>query len=239
MSNLAFECTDIMLDLETLGTGNNALILSIGAVWFNPYVRQTAKEMLESNPLFFTAISINDSLFHNFDIDTSTLDWWKSQSDKARGFVFYPHEDDVKNVAAALDAFWMACCKTSDRETTKLWGNGVTFDNLILQNYHTKMGREFPIHYKNWRCFRTLRSIFPSRYKTPSGVEVVDGPIPNSASIPFDFREPSWDEEPGLIRHHALHDAASQAAHVTKIMGHQLEHYVASEKSRAIESEVD
>lgn len=228
--------TDIMLDLETLGTGPNALILSIGAVWFNPYMRQTATQMLEQNPFFFTAISINDSLFNNFDIDASTLDWWKSQSDKARDFVFYPHEDDVKNVKDALIAF-QGTVKTvsEDQDTVKLWGNGVTFDNMILQNYYQKMDIKFPVHYKNWRCFRTLRSIFPVIHKSASGVKIHDFSIPTDVRIPFLYEEPTWDEEPGLIRHHALHDAASQAAHVTKIMEHQLANYQEAQDSHSIE----
>lgn len=45
---------NIMLDLETMGNGSKAAIVSIGAVFFNPLTGETGSE-------FYQVVSINSS----------------------------------------------------------------------------------------------------------------------------------------------------------------------------------
>jgi DNA polymerase III epsilon subunit-like protein len=60
-----------MLDLETLGTGNNACILSIGAVKFDPF-----GEGLQDDSRFEVFIDPQSCTDAGLVIDASTVMWW-------------------------------------------------------------------------------------------------------------------------------------------------------------------
>ena len=68
----------VMIDLETLGTVANSIILSIGAVKFD----------LNSNHIaddgFYASISIDSNLHAGRQLSESTLLWWLDQSKEAQ-----------------------------------------------------------------------------------------------------------------------------------------------------------
>ncbi len=70
------ELNDVMLDLETIGQHSNAVIVSIGAVFFNPLTGNIGAE-------FYQVIDIEDAMKYG-EVDGSTLKWWMKKSDEAR-----------------------------------------------------------------------------------------------------------------------------------------------------------
>ena len=60
---------DLMLDLETLGTSNNALITQIGACYFDRYSGKLGKQFLEN-------IQIQDGLNKGFEVDEGAIRFW-------------------------------------------------------------------------------------------------------------------------------------------------------------------
>jgi len=70
-----------------------------------------------------------------------------------------------------------------------LWGNGSTFDNVILSNAYRAIGVKQPWDFWNDRCYRTLKSLYPHVKLERSGVA-----------------------------HNALDDAKSQAMHAVRII---------------------
>ena len=70
------ELNDVMLDLETIGQHSNAVIVSIGAVFFNPLTGNIGAE-------FYQVIDIEDAMKYG-EVDGSTLKWWMKQNDDAR-----------------------------------------------------------------------------------------------------------------------------------------------------------
>lgn len=104
----------IMLDLETLGTKPGCVVLSFGAVAFDPY-RGTLGET------FYRKIDLETELGAGRKVSAATLKWWLDQSEAARKEAFsgtYP----AFIVAAEFSDFWKS------QEAEFIWANDPTFD---------------------------------------------------------------------------------------------------------------
>lgn len=141
----------IMLDLETLGTGPDAAILSIGAVKFCP-------DTGELGPRFYMAIDPVYCQNAGLTIDANTVKWWMKQSEEARKQVF----DSPMMLSEALSGFSMFCGITQQGGKNNIvWGNSCAFDNVILRNAYKAVGMEAPWDFWNDRCYRTLKALYP------------------------------------------------------------------------------
>lgn len=134
---------DIMLDLETLGTRHDAMIISIGAVYFDRYTGEIG--------LAFSA-NINPVGFADkFSMDYDTIKWWMEQSDNARKLVMEaPFE--IREALAGFSAF------VGDGSDKLIWSHA-TFDMPIIQNAFDVFGIKFPIPFRNARDLRTLMDL--------------------------------------------------------------------------------
>lgn len=140
----------VMLDLETLGTGSNSAIISIGACRFNPDTQTIGST-------FHAVISRADCLALGCTEDDSTLEWWGKQSMEARLASFdHPSPTDAKVVLLAFYD-WMGGANSK----TCLWGNGSDFDNAMLAELYRKAGIPAPWKFWNNRCYRTMKNMFP------------------------------------------------------------------------------
>lgn len=131
---------DTMLDLETLATQSNAVIVSIGAVNFD-------EENLEEEG-FYAVLDTADQVKHGRVIDASTVSWWSTQSDGARK-VLSERQQPVVDVLEQFADF----CKE------RIWGNGADFDNIILGSLYDAYGIKRPWSYSKNRCFRTIKNV--------------------------------------------------------------------------------
>jgi hypothetical protein len=117
----------IVLDIETLGNGSNAAIMSIGAV-------ELCAKTGEVGEGFSKNIDPYDAVKHG-EMDMSTVLWWLKQSDAARKETFEREDNVPLSVAlGCLGAF------INDKEVFGVWGNGATFDNVILHNAAKAVG---------------------------------------------------------------------------------------------------
>lgn len=141
---------DVMIDLETMGLGTNAPILSIGAVAFSQF-----GVGIEST--FHQGISLEDSMASGRRPTASTILWWLQQSDEAREQVCQKGGCGVR-LAAGLAAFdaWIK----SLPGVPYVWGNGANFDIAILEQAYLDAGMRTPWGYRNVRCFRTVMAEF-------------------------------------------------------------------------------
>ena len=141
----------VMLDIETLDTAPTAVVLSIGAVLFDPHTGETG--------LTFYA-----NLAHTLDaqqrlgrtISGSTIAWWMGQSEEARA-VFtpkIPNEQPLPRILERLEPM------LSSRQ---VWGNGSDFDNVIMGSLYRSIEHPVPWRYSDNRCFRTLRALAKDR----------------------------------------------------------------------------
>jgi exodeoxyribonuclease VIII len=171
-----------MVDLETLSTSSNALILSIGAAKFDPLGA-------EVTDTFHTAIDLDQlpANAYGFDISPSTVKWWLAEDKTAARAALA--EASKTDLHSALYGFadWFG------PESLPVWGNGATFDNVILRNAFTKLMGAESAPWKFWhdRCYRTIKNLAPG-----------------------------LDYEHTGVAHSAVGDAISQALHLQKVIKH-------------------
>jgi hypothetical protein len=147
----------IMLDMETVGTAANSVILSIGAIYFNDD-GSTGKE-------FYSLLDTISQLDKGRVEDESTVDWWEKQSDEAKKEAYsVPEEDrpDTLQVLKSLHDF----IKEGGKDVL-IWGNGSDFDNALLADLFRSFGMKQPWAFWNNRCFRTFKSEFKALANEP------------------------------------------------------------------------
>lgn len=173
----------LMIDLETMGTNTNAPIVVIGAVFFDP---QTG----EIGPVFYIVISLVDAMNTGAVPDGGSIEWWLKQTSEARAAIL---ADQVK-LKDALLQFREFINEHSDEKIVQVWGNGATFDNVILRRSYERQEIHCPWCYTNDRDVRTIVAL--------------------GLTIDFDARKIIAF---GGERHNALHDARYQAKYVSAI----------------------
>jgi hypothetical protein len=140
--------THAMIDLETLGTKPNCVILTLGAIKFNP----------------LTADEPNNGIYQKFDIDQqdklgrsqdeSTIEWWGKQAKNIQDEAF--GEDgriSLEQCTKELNKFLVG--------VDVVWAQGPVFDIVILENLYQQLGLPLPWNFWQIRDSRTLFSLLP------------------------------------------------------------------------------
>jgi exodeoxyribonuclease VIII len=139
---------DIMLDLETMGAGPHAAIIAIGAVEF---------DLNRVGERFYETVDLESSVNCGGVIDASTVMWWMKQSQEARAAFAgknIPLPDALIRFASWLE-------NRAPKKDLKIWGNGASFDNVILSSAYSKVGIDQPWVYYGDRCYRTMKGLHP------------------------------------------------------------------------------
>lgn len=136
---------DVMVDIETLGTGSESTIFQIAAIAFNI---ETGEQIAKFNQI---ADIEKESLLY---IDGSTLKWWLKTNKELLAELL--HSGTV-SPTELLENFhkWLSFI-SEDTKNIYLWGNGILFDNKMIQEQLEFIGLEYPIFYKNDRDVRTI-----------------------------------------------------------------------------------
>jgi hypothetical protein len=168
----------VMVDLETWGTGPHAVIISIGAVKFDSLIH------VDSWDRFQVDIDPNSAIKAGQRADADTLLWWMhADRTQAREAFLAASKVDLQD---ALDGFaqWLG------RTDYRVWGNGASFDNVILATAYRLCGIPAPWRFWNDRCYRTMKNMAPEVKMERVGTY-----------------------------HRAVDDAVSQADHLLRIAG--------------------
>lgn len=143
-----------MIDIETFGTNNEAAILSIGAVKFDPNEAvQHSDPTLWHFENFHVAVTLESCVGLGLKMDASTVMWWMDEKrDAARKKLFAMERVDL---ASTLDGFlqWYG------PQSLPTWGNGASFDNVILRSAFKACGMTAPWQFWDDRCYRTLKNL--------------------------------------------------------------------------------
>lgn len=137
--------THVMVDNETLATTADAVILSIGAVKFDPATGEI------DNDGFYCSISIESNLEMKRRISEDTLLWWLKQ-DVAAQQVFHEKKETLETALIEFSD-WLG----DDKAT--MWSNGADFDIPMLAHAYTQFGIEVPWKFFNSRCYRTYKNL--------------------------------------------------------------------------------
>ena len=147
---------DIMLDLETMGTSNNAAIVAIGAVVFD---EASVKDTL------YKKIDLCSSAAHGGVIDASTVVWWLGQNKAAQDELI--GEGRVNLITALQEFHEWVLDMTNQYDVNGIWGNGANFDNVILRNAYRNNQMQEPWNFRQDRCYRTVNAEFGQATVTP------------------------------------------------------------------------
>jgi len=182
-----------MLDIETLGTGRDACMVSLGALMFDP----TTGEIADLNSLEAMHLHVDlEKSSSPGTIDPSTVSWWMQQSQEARDSLFNPRDQSgllrpklpLETVLLRFSV-WLESYKREGRDVP-VWSNGPLFDERIIREASERMGLRDPFHFRSSRCFRTAMQLAKD-----AGISITKDITP-----PFFF-----------IKHNALHDCWMQA----------------------------
>ena len=117
---------NIEIDIETLGTDPNSVILSIGAVQFD--------EVGLTNP-FHVHICPESCEAAGLTMDARTVLWWLEQSKEAQESIVSKDQISLKDALTKLSLAF-------NWQDAKVWSNGIDFDLTILENAFKKLNKE-------------------------------------------------------------------------------------------------
>ncbi len=137
-----------MIDLETLSTNPNAVILTVGAVKFD-----ANSSMKPYDELYFR-VDVDSQSEMGRHVMQDTLDWW-SQQPKEISEEALSDQDRIglQDMVKAINKW----CVGVD----VFWCQGPLFDYAILQNIYSQLGHPQPWNYWQIRDSRTLFSLVP------------------------------------------------------------------------------
>ena len=135
---------DIMLDLETLSTRPESVIVTIGAVKFNP---QTDYIDLERG--LYQRVNVDEQLALDRHVLDSTLEWWMTQPEDVREEAL--GEDNRVSLDAMTRELNKFCVGV-----TNIWCQGPAFDIVILENLYRQLNKPVPWQFWQIRDSRTL-----------------------------------------------------------------------------------
>lgn len=134
---------DVMLDIESLGTRPDCVILTLGAVKFDPYTPDRFGESL------YLRINVDEQTALGRNVQDDTLEWWSRQSTDVFEEAF--GEDGrvgLEEMYQKLNKFLVA--------VDSIWAQGPAFDIVILENIYRQLGWPTPWQYWQIRDSRTL-----------------------------------------------------------------------------------
>lgn len=135
----------VMVDLETFGTRPGAVIVALGAVRF---------EDGKIVDRFYARIDPVDAQARGLSIDAATVVWWLEQSAEARIEITGGGGKPLANVLGEFGA-WLGGGET------EVWGNGASFDNVLLDEAFARCGLKRPWPFWMDRCYRTVKTLRP------------------------------------------------------------------------------
>lgn len=172
--------SNVMIDLETMDNTPTAAIVAIGAVCMD----LTTPKL---GPTFYQRIHLGSAVEHGGTIGADTVLWWMQQSEAARDEITRT-DAPALDIVEALELFnaWM---RDNTEDDVAVWGNGASFDNVILRGACQRANVPTPWEWWNDRCYRSMKALH--------------------RDVPF--------ERLGEA-HNALSDAISQARHLMRIL---------------------
>ena len=134
-----------MIDIETLSTKNNAVILTIGAIKFD---RKDDIKELKNMETFYHRVEIESCKNLEMDIDQDTVKWWESQEEESKfEALLNPDRKPIKIVLSKLTIFL--------KGVQFFWANSPSFDFIILENAYNMCNLTIPWKFWNLRDCRT------------------------------------------------------------------------------------
>lgn len=143
--------THATIDIETLGTSPDTVVLTIGGIKFDPM----EDDGLHSQ--FYYRLDADEQIEMGRTVDEKTLEWWEKQPEEIRKEALETTgRVSTEETLKALNKWLVG--------VDKIWCQGPVFDIGILQNLYKQIG----LHH-NWPFYiiRDSRTLFSLMDKDP------------------------------------------------------------------------
>ena len=137
----------VMLDIETLATTPDAVVMSVGVVKFDPHTGTPYNKTLWRP-------DIDEQTERDRHVSESTLEWWAKQPDHIQEDAF---SDEGRIPVTEFMKELNRYCVGAD----KIWCQGPQFDMLILENLYIQYGHHFGWQFWQIMDCRTLFQLMP------------------------------------------------------------------------------
>lgn len=160
MKNFKRPMNDVLIDIETLGTKQDCVIVSVGAIIFNR--ADEPGTIIDEFEVYLDVTNQTGRV-----ADPSTMLWWmRDDMEEARKKAFKPGGRKRLGLGLKmLDEF------ISGHEVNECWGCGPSFDMSILEHAYGQHKQPFPIPFWKWSCVRTIESFFYGKNTRKGGGE--------------------------------------------------------------------
>lgn len=171
-----------MIDLETMSTRNNAVILVIAGIKFD---RNDEHVQLDNMDTFYKKIDIHSCKQIGMHICKQTMEWWQKQDREIRKEAF--SSDNRTPIQQALIEFsqWFGDCNI-------IWSQGANFDIPILSDAYSRCEMEIPWKFWNARDTRTIYEL--------AGIRHWDLPKMNGHHALYDCWRQVWGVKESIKR---------------------------------------
>lgn len=186
----------LLIDIETLGTDPNAVVLSIACVPFVLEVHTYFGELVPAG--FYVKLDVQEQIkTHHRSIEDGVMKWWKKQPKDVFDAMVRPSSEDmsIKEGLTLLNKF-VSGIKSYHFNKSYVWSRGNNFDFPILKSLYQAAGIGLP--YNDWRV-RDVRT----------AIDIMAGTDNGQYNLRF-----GGD---GFIAHNPLHDAAMDAARLNEL----------------------
>lgn len=139
---------DLMLDIETLSTRPNAVILSFGAVKFDPFSNN-----IDAENGVDVRLDVDEQTVMGRHVQEETINWWATQ----------PKEVQEAALGEANRLTVEEFTKLFNRllvGVDKIWCQGPAFDMVIIEDLYRQVGKPTPWQFWQVRDSRTLFGVF-------------------------------------------------------------------------------
>ncbi|MEG6366297.1 3'-5' exoribonuclease [Enterobacter ludwigii] len=140
--------THLMVDIEAFGKKADSPVVSIGAVFFDPSTGNTGSE-------FYKVISLESSMASGGVPDASTIIFWLKASPEARSELVMDDAIPLDDALLQLNEF-IGENAVNGPDSVQVWGNGATYDNVLLEASYDRTGIPCPWKFWNNRDVRTI-----------------------------------------------------------------------------------
>lgn len=156
---------DVTVDLETCALCPTAAVMSIAAVAWKRYGKESPffdeGDGVLRNSTFSAHVDLRSMFLNGFTFDQSTADWWAKQSNEAKAVLLDNDCDEqpcqpIDVVVTELFDWMDDIKKKLGDEDLCLWAQGTDFDVAILRYICWKMGVKFRIKHTQFRDHRTF-----------------------------------------------------------------------------------
>jgi hypothetical protein len=165
----------LMIDIETLGTRPNSVILSVGAVLFD--LCDKIEVMLHKK------ISIQSCLDAGLEVNGNTIEWWLSEPKEILDNLNEGYKYKLETVLNDLSSLNL------HQSNWYVWSHGSNFDIVLLENAYKALNRYAWWNYKNVRDTRTLFDLVNYDYKAKGGHDALEDAVNQAKAVQEAYKQ--------------------------------------------------